>query len=86
MTAREMDISKKRQRAGRLGGRKQSERKTTAVRANGRLGGLKGGQSKSEAKAAASRANGRLRLTNTARASAEAQVLNEIFGAGSIQP
>ena len=34
MNARSTDITKKRQRAGRLGGRKRSGRKATAVRAN----------------------------------------------------
>jgi len=39
MNARSTDISKKRQPAGRLGGRKRSERKATAVRANAAKGG-----------------------------------------------
>ena len=84
MDARAMDISKKRQRAGRLGGRKRSERKTAANQINGRLGGL----AHTEAQALAARANGKLggRRTNAAKAAAEAQVLDAIFGAGSVQP
>jgi hypothetical protein len=79
MDARTMDISKKRQRAGRLGGRKRSERKTAANQNNGRLGG----RARSEGQAAAARSNGKLggRPKN---AIAEEQALDSIFGVGSI--
>ena len=83
MDAYRMDISKKRQRSGRLGGRKRSEKKTGACRANGRLGGLAGAGVRTESKAASSRANGKLggRPKN---AIAEARALDSIFGIGSI--
>ena len=44
---------------GRKGGAVKSERKTAAVRRNGRKGGLKGGPARSEQKAAAARENGK---------------------------
>jgi hypothetical protein len=75
MDARAIDIGKKRQRAGRLGGQRRSEKKTTAVRLNA----AKGGSVSSERKATAARANGRLggRPTNAIR---EARELVAIFG------
>jgi hypothetical protein len=81
MDAPAMDISKKRQRAGRLGGRKRSERKTQANQINGRVGGL----AKSGKKVAASRANGALGGRPTI-AAADVRVLDAIFGAGSVEP
>jgi hypothetical protein len=80
-TAAEVDVSKRRQRGGRLGGRKRSERKTASCRVNGRLGGLAGAGVRTESKAAAARLNGKLggRPKN---ALAEEQALDAIFGAG----
>ena len=84
MDAQAMAIKKQHQWAGRLGGRKRSARKTQANRVNGRLGGL----AHTERKALAARANGKLggRRSKAAKAAAEAQVLNEIFGSEPTQP
>jgi hypothetical protein len=84
MDAQAMNLNKKLQRGGALGGRKRSERKTIAVRANA----AKGGSARTERKALAARANGRKggRRTNAAKAAAEARELYAIFGAGSVQP
>lgn len=84
MDAQAMAIKKQHQWAGRLGGRKRSERKTQANRVNGKRGGL----AHTERKALAARANGKLggRLSKAAKASAESQVMNEIFGSELAQP
>jgi hypothetical protein len=78
MDAQAMNLNKQRQRSGRLGGRKQSEKKTAACRLNAAKGGL----AHTEAQALASRANGRKggRPPKTALAVAESEVMTEIFG------
>ena len=81
MDAQAINLRKQHQWAGRLGGRKRSEAKTAAARANGRLGG----SARTERKALAVRANGRKggRPSKTALAVAEAREMAAIFGAGS---